>query len=341
MSPPSPSRGPRAAPSRRLGWAAPLAVAALLWAASRPRSAPPDSLDATPPPLPGARVVDLGARGEQVVREAGRRGRGPTLVLVHGWMYPADVYWWRILETLAVDAHVLAVDLRGHGRAPRPPEPFRLADVADDVAALCTALETGPVILLGHSLGGPVAQLVWQRHPDVVAGLVLVSTAASFGETPARRALWRSMGALQLALRLVPRQTLERLLLAQAAGRLPLQVSRMITRETPREVLDRLGWMIAEFARGSPEDIAEAGRELGRYDARGWLATVDVPTAVVRSTRDRLVPPDSQAALAARIPTARRYDVDVDHDGHLAKPELVVPVLREAIADVHARRADG
>ncbi|MGM0817954.1 MAG: alpha/beta fold hydrolase, partial [Actinomycetota bacterium] len=85
----------------------------------------------------------------------------------------------------------------------------------------------------------------------------------------------------------------------------------------------------------------EAGRELGRFDARGWLATVDVPTAVVRSTRDRLVSPASQAALAARIPTARRFDVDVDHDGHLARPDLVVPVLREAVADVLARRADG
>lgn len=340
MSPSTPSRARRTAPSRGLGWAAAASLGALLWAASRPRPRPPAGLDATPPPLPGARIVDLGSRGEQVVREAGRGGRGPTLVLVHGWMYPADVYWWRILEPLAVDHRVLSVDVRGHGRAPRPPEPFRLADVADDVAALCAALDTGPAVLLGHSLGGPVAQLVWQRHPDVVAGLVLVSTAASFGETAARRALWRSMGALQLALRLVPRQTLERLLLAQADGRLPLQVTRMITRETPQEVLDRLGWMIAEFARGSPEDVAEAGRELGRFDARGWLATVDVPTAVVRSTRDRLVPPASQAALAARIPTARRFDVDVDHDGHLARPELVVPVLRQAIADVLSRRAD-
>src|SRR5690349_23831945 len=47
----------------------------------------------------------------------------------------------------------------------------RLADCADDAAALLETLGTGPVIAVGYSLGGPVAQLLWKRHPDLVSGL--------------------------------------------------------------------------------------------------------------------------------------------------------------------------
>ena len=57
---------------------------------------------------------------------------------------------------------------------------MRLADCADDVAALVEELGTGKVIAAGYSMGGPVAQLLRRRHPDKVAGLVLCATAPAF-----------------------------------------------------------------------------------------------------------------------------------------------------------------
>ncbi len=68
---------------------------------------------------------------------------------------------------LAEHFNVVALDHRGHGRGLRSDGPFRLTDCADDVAALVDVLDLGPVIAVGYSMGGPIAQLLWQRHRDV------------------------------------------------------------------------------------------------------------------------------------------------------------------------------
>jgi 3-oxoadipate enol-lactonase len=237
---------------------------------------------------------------------------------------------------LAEIAHVVAMDYRGHGRGPRPSAPFRLADVADDVAAVLRHLDATPAVAVGYSMGGPVAQLLWQRNPDVVRGLVLCATSASWAASARMRWGWRAMGGLQVLLRLVPRPWWERLYMAQASGALPIQVSQMISDETPKEVLDLLPWVVAELDRGSAEDIAEAGRELGRYDARGWLTTVDVPAAVLITTRDSLVPADAQWDLAQRVPTAKVWEIEGDHDAVVARKDAFLPALIEAIQHVWA-----
>ena len=320
------------------GTTAALAVGAgTVWAASRSRPVPDWAAAPEPPPgLPPGRIVHVPGHGEFFLREAGDPA-APTVVLLHGWMFPADLNWSTCYAPLAAFAHVVAMDHRGHGRGPRPSAPFRLADVADDVAAVLRHLGTGPAVAVGYSMGGPVAQLLWQRHPDVVRGLVLCATSASWAANLRMRWGWRAMGGLQVILRLVPRPWWERMYIAQATGRLPVQVSQMISEDTPKEVLDVLPWVVAELDRGSAEDIAEAGRELGRYDARGWLPTVDVPTAVLITTRDSLVPPAAQRDLAERIPGARVWEIAGDHDAVVARKDSFVAALAEAVHDVWAR----
>ena len=63
-------------------------------------------------------------------------------------------------------------------------------------------------------------------------------------------------------------------------------------------------WAAGELVRGSARDIAEAGRELGRFDARDWLGEVHAPAAVVVTARDRAVPPAFQRDLARRLGAA-------------------------------------
>ena len=313
--------------------------AGALWAASRPRPARPDEVPAEPPPgLPPARIEHVPGFGEFFVRETGDAS-APPVVLLHGWMFPADLNWWTCYRALGEHHRVIAMDYRGHGRGPRPSAPFRLADVADDVAAVLRHLNAAPAVAVGYSMGGPVAQLLWQRNPDVVRGLVLCATSASWTASPRMRWGWRAMGGLQVLLRLVPRPWWERLYLAQATGRLPVKLSQMINDETPKEILDRLPWIVSELDRGSAEDIAEAGRELGRYDARGWLPTVDVPTTVIVTNRDSLVPPDIQRDLAGRIPGAEMVEIAGDHDAVVAKAERFVPALVAAVESVLQRAA--
>ena len=69
-----------------------------------------------------------------------------------------------------------------------------------------------------------------------------------------------------------------------------------------------------------PADIAEAGRALGQYDARPFAGSVDVPAAVVVTTKDRLVRPRKQRELAAAIPGCLVFELPGDHDAALVEP---------------------
>jgi pimeloyl-ACP methyl ester carboxylesterase len=330
----------------RLWAAAALAtVAGTLWAAARARPLSPRAQAPDPPSgLPPGRVVAVKGHGEMFVREAPGPGPdAPTVLLLHGWMFPADLHWFTSYAALSEVAHVVAVDHRGHGRGTRPAHPFRLIDVADDAAALVTELGTGPVIAVGYSMGGPIAQLLWQRHPGLVRGLVLCATSATFNVTRSDRWRWRSMGLLQLLMRLLPRHWWEALSHALVDQDRPLQVTHLLGLDPSADLKPLLPWMVGEADRGSAEDIAEAGRELSRFDARGWLPTVDVPTAAVITLRDKLVPLDNQRDLVARLGpdgAGAVHELDVDHDAMITAAELFVPALVSAVQTVSGRVAD-
>jgi pimeloyl-ACP methyl ester carboxylesterase len=171
----------------------------------------------------------------------------------------------------------------------------------------------------------------------MVAGLVLCATSATFNVTRADRWRWRSMGLLQVVMRLLPRHLWEALSQAVVDERLPLQLTHLLDVDATADIESLLPWMIGEADRGSAEDIAEAGRELSRFDARGWLPTMDVPTAVIITRRDKLVPVDNQHDLVTRLgPTAadRVYELDVDHDAMITRAAEFVPALTSAVRAV-------
>jgi len=305
---------------------------AILYAASRSRPAAEVPPPVPPPVLPEGRLVTVPGRGEIFFRDAeGPNDDAPVVVLLHGWMFPADLNWFTTFRPLSQVARVIAVDHRGHGRGMRPSAPFRLSDAADDVAALLRQLGTGPVVAVGYSMGGPIAQLLWRRHRDVVRGLVLCATAASFAESVRNKVLWHGMGLLQVALRVLPRSWWEALVYAQATGRLPFRFTRMINTDTSEQYREILPWIIGELDRNSAEDIAEAGRELSRFDARDWLVGVDVPHSVIVMSRDRIVPPADQRLLAARMPDPQIIELDLDHDAPAADADTFTAALRKAV----------
>ncbi|MBX5468908.1 MAG: alpha/beta hydrolase [Thermoleophilaceae bacterium] len=270
--------------------------------------------------LPPGCLVHVPGVGEMFVRDTG--GDGPPVLLLHGWMFPSDLNWWRVYEPLRQAGHrVLAIDHRGHGRGLRSPEPFRLERCAADAAALVRELGVGPVTVVGYSMGGSIAQLMARDHRDTVAALVPAGTAACWRE-PRMRWLWRSMGALRLALGLFPR----------GAWRAGLRGLGFPDSEATT-------WVASELSRGSSLDIAEAGRELGRFDSRAWAPALGVPAAVIVTTRDRSVPPRRQRELA-RLLGARELEVACDHAGVVVNADEFVPVLLGALAAVGAR-ADG
>lgn len=77
-----------------------------------------------------------------------------------------------MFERLSRRFRVIAVDHRGHGRGIRSRRRFRLADCADDAVAVADQLGVERFVAVGHSMGGPIAQLVWKRHPELFSDVL-------------------------------------------------------------------------------------------------------------------------------------------------------------------------
>ena len=246
----------------------------------------------------------------------------PVVVLLHGLMATADLNWISAYAELSRHFRVIALDQRGHGRGIRPHGRFHLEDCADDVAALADALDVQCLVPVGYSMGGPIAQLVWRRHPDRVAGLVLCATSANF--RPPRAAFaFEAMAVANLFVRVTP-----------PALRWHI-AERMIARRTRSSEWTQWAW--SEFRRSDLVKLVEAAQALVRYSADEWIGEVDVPTAVVMTTKDRLVPASWQHRLAASVPGAQVFEIDGDHPVGVREPERFVPVLLGACKEVSSR----
>jgi len=269
------------------------------------------------------RIVELPGRGPVWVRDIPGPGPGsPTLLLLHGLGATARLNWGPSFRPLSRHFRVVALDHRGHGRG-LATHRFRLADCADDAVHAAEALGVERLVAVGYSMGGPIASLAWSRHRERVAGLVLCATSrhfASRGAAVAARWMvpWAALGA-----RLVPGIAHRRLL------------ERMLARIEHPELREKV---TREFAGHRPATVIQAAGAVGGFSSHDWIGSVDVPTAVVVTTRDTLVPPSRQRKLAASIPGASLYEVSADHDACVAHADRFVPTLVEACLDV-AKRA--
>jgi pimeloyl-ACP methyl ester carboxylesterase len=286
--------------------------------------------DAQPPVppagLPPARIVELPGRGEVFVREQPGAPGQPTILLLHGWTASADLNWFRAYQAVAAEGRLLAIDHRGHGRGMRSEQRFTLEDAADDAAALLRTLDAGPAIVVGYSMGGPIAMLVAHRHPDLVAGLVLEATALEWQASWRERVVFRFMAALEFVLRSGrPKGLLDRTL-------------RDAVHQAP-DLEPLVPWLQAELRRGDPSAIADAGRALGLFDARPLAPSFTMPAAVVLTTKDRLVRPRKQRQLAHAIPGAHTFEIEGDHDCPLVLPGPFARQTVAAVRDVAQRRA--
>jgi pimeloyl-ACP methyl ester carboxylesterase len=277
------------------------------------------------PPLPIGQRIPLRGRGTTFVREVAGPPGAPTILLLHGWIASGGLNWFTAFDALGADYRVLALDQRGHGRGIRTRKRFTLADCADDAAVLIEQLDIGPVIAVGYSLGGPVAQLLWRRHPDLVDGLVLCATSHHLMPGFREQMIFGSvMAAAAGSSRL-----------GYLAARAPIKRMRQwLPRTTPARPETMREWAGAEMRRHDPRHLLEAGWAMSSYHAK-WIDKVDVPTAVLVTTKDKAVNPFAQLAMALRIPEASIHRIE---DGHVvcSKPSFA-PALSAAVADVVAR----
>ena len=274
-----------------------------------------------PPPLPPGRIVPVAGVGELFVRDSGGAGR-PAVLLLHGWGATADANFFTTYPALVDAYRVVAVDHRGHGRGLRAAAPFTLEDCADDAAALLSELGIDRAVLVGYSMGGPVALLMAHRHPERVAGLVLEATALEFNAGLRERVVWRGLTVLEAALRHGAGDGVVQRVLREAIDRQPALVPYR-------------AWIAGEFRRGHVTEIVEAGRALSRFDARRFVAAIDQPAAAIVTSKDRLVPPRKQRELAAAL-NAITFELRGDHDAPIIE-DAFGPLTHAAVDHVATR----
>jgi pimeloyl-ACP methyl ester carboxylesterase len=282
--------------------------------------------------IPEGRMVELPGRGSTYVTDTpGPSADAPTVILLHAVGCTGLLTWFPSIEPLSRRFRVVTLDLRWHGRGIQS-ERFSVHDCADDVAALVEVLGLEEVIVAGYSMGSIVAQRVWRQHPEIVAGLVLCATTDRFRGTLAERSFHQGMELAMLATRGVSR--------SRTTARAARTAGRAANRALGIAPFDVHDWAVEEFRSTSPWAVGQAVAALGRHHSRPWLPNVDVPTAVVVTTRDHVLPAANQIALARRIPGATIHDVDAGHAACVMQSERFVPALLEAVTTVHARRRD-
>jgi pimeloyl-ACP methyl ester carboxylesterase len=256
------------------------------------------------PPIPLGRRIELPGRGTTFVREVAGPPGAPTVLLLHGLVASGGLNWFQAFDPLAEHFRVVAIDHRGHGRGIRSWRRFRLADCADDAAALLDELGIDDAIAVGYSMGGPIAQLLWHRHPEKVSGLVFAATSNRFVPgVRERMAFVTAVSAIAGSTRV-----------GQLATRIPLGP---LQRQIPPGVRARpdslTRWAGAEMRRHDPRMVTEALAATTNFDSRRWLSTVDVPTTLVVTTKDRAVPAQEQLRLLLAIPHAQVHLHDQGH----------------------------
>jgi pimeloyl-ACP methyl ester carboxylesterase len=228
-------------------------------------------------------------------------GSKPAIILLHGWTCNRT-FWNKQLELFTDKRKAVAIDFRGHGESQITSEGNTIQQLADDVYAFIEKMGFEKVVLIGHSMGGMVAQLLCSEHIECLEALILVTTIA-----------------------------------ADLKNKL---ISKQIESDTPiygyRDAFlkNYIGWLnpeadskIVEWTKDqmlkTPESVANSlVRSYRTFDLRSCLPKIKIPCLVVGAGSDASAVPEEAKTLASLIPEAQL--VMIDKCGHfpmLEQPE--------------------
>lgn len=259
-------------------------------------------------------------------------GSGPTVVLLHGLGGGHRAFAPQV-ETLAGAGYrAVAWDMPGYGRSP-PIEPYTFKALAQRLLNLLDALRCTRVTLVGHDMGGMVAQELIARHPERVGRLVLCGSSAAF----ARRS--DSGCADDWAQRFVAQRTG----LLDAGHSMDALAQRLIPQLIGPGALPE-GLRLAEFCLANvPSAIYRRALEaLMNFDRQREWAEIRVPTLLIGGAFDRVAEPAVMRQMAAAIPLARYAEMPgIGHLMNLEAPDEFDALLLDFLRQRRPASADG
>ena len=269
---------------------------------------------------PASPAVDSSAVVEGTVQSAGVdivydvRGKGDTaLVFVHCWSCSRE-FWKEQVDAFANDYRVVTLDLGGHGESGDTRETWTVASLAGDVQAVVEKLGLEKVILVGHSMGGPVSLEAARRMPGRVVGVACADTLHD-AELKAPKEM---------------REQMVKAFEADFAGTMKQGMSLMFRPTSPKPVIE---WVTARATTARPAVAVPLMQELVNLELGPLLAAAKVPIRCVNAAAAGPMAPSTN------IDGNRKYAdfdavimADVGHYLQLEKPAEFNAKLRSVLA---------
>lgn len=245
-------------------------------------------------------------------------GSGPGLLLSHGANGSIARQFGPILNGLTANHTVVGVDLPGSGATARSETPLDIDELADQMVAAADAEGLDTFAIAGISLGGPIAIRAAVRHPDRVTALVLTATfARPDAKVRLFNSIWRQLY-----------ESGDRGILAEFGALMAFS-----TRTLNSMSSERLKATIQRIAGAFPPGTPEQADLLDRVDVSDDVLQIKVPTLVVITTGDWLVPLDTQRSLADSIPGAKSVELDTGHAPFGERPDEWLNIITEFLQE--------
>jgi pimeloyl-ACP methyl ester carboxylesterase len=219
--------------------------------------------------------------------------------------------WHHITSNLATRFHTVAIDHRGWGKSDAPADGYGLTELAADAESVIAALNLQNYVLIGHSMGGKVAQLMASRRPAGLAGVVLVAPA------PPTPMIMPAQAREMMAGAYATRETVE------------AAIDNMLTAK-PLSAADR-AQVIEDSLAGAAPAKAAWPRTTSLEDIAAQIGEINVPTLIIAGALDRVDPPVRlQVELLPRIPQAVMHVLPgTGHLSMLESPDAVSTLITE------------
>jgi pimeloyl-ACP methyl ester carboxylesterase len=264
---------------------------------------------------------------------------GPTLLFTHGWSLDSTV-WSDVLERLGRTHRIVVWDLPGLGQSKAAQtRNFSLEKMAEDLAAVAEHAGRGPLILVGHSIGGMITQTFCRLHAKQlgtrVAGIVLLHTTYT---NPLNTALGRTFWkAIELPI-LIPLNYLTVWLAPlawlsnmQSYWNGTLHIATRIASFSGKQTWGQLNYGAWLAAKAWPGVIARGNLAMLAFDEQETLPHVDIPVLVIAGRHDRMTCPDASDRLARLVPHSIESAVDSGHLGFWEQPGEIAEIISEFV----------
>ena len=270
---------------------------------------------------PRGQLLDLPAGQQQVVDQGPKRRQ--ALVLLHP--YVSSVHSWeKVAEATAAKLRVVRLDLLGFGGSAKPDSGYAIEDQADYLAAALQGLDVRRTVVAGNSYGAAVATALAERHPGLVAGVVIVDQAPD-------RESYSDPSALQwLSYQQVIGQLLRRITLDSQAET-TIEESLFSPDFDPDKAFDDPDRIIKDFRATTHTSYTESAEAFDDYtetplDER--LTAIGKPTLIVFGSEDRVYRVEDSLEGFRDVPNAKSVLIEgAGHAPQLEQPERVARLL--------------